>query len=197
MKKLRGITLIELLITILIMSILASVAGPSFVDSFKNRRLVSAAEELYSHLQLARSEALSGKIDPVTASTYESIFISFSGTGSTSWSYGLSQGKACTPTITNNQDSNACVLTIDNGDGVYNSADDAVLTRVDGSIYDDVSLRVSNNTAIEYDPVRGTVDRKQIFAFTGGTGSIVIVYQGLLGNVVMCSSDLGEYKDCP
>ncbi|WNC67627.1 prepilin-type N-terminal cleavage/methylation domain-containing protein [Thalassotalea nanhaiensis] len=194
MKKTQGITLIEILITILIMSILASVAGPSFIDSFKKRRLVSAVEELYSHLQLARSEALSGKILDPKNPKYDPIFVSFSGSG-TSWSYGLSQGTTCNPTITVNTDANACVLVVEVGNDV--SAEDNVLMRVDGSEYEDVSLVVYGSGSVEFNPVRGTADSRRFFKFTSSSGESIWVRLGRLGNVTMCSSDFSEYSECP
>lgn len=199
MKKIRGITLIEILITILIMGILASLAAPSFMGSFEKRRLVSAAEDLYSHLQLARSEALSGKLVATTDPTYpsnSSIYMSFSGSGTTSWAFGINEGSSCVPTVTSNTATGACVLMVDNGDGVNVLADDAVLTRVDGSLYEGVSLKISNTSSIEFDPVRGTVDGIRKFTLQSPSNDTVLLTQGVLGNVSICSDDLSEFRGC-
>lgn len=54
----RGITLLELLITLSVMSILLSLAVPSFQNLINEVRLSSVADEFYSSLQLARTEAV-------------------------------------------------------------------------------------------------------------------------------------------
>jgi len=59
MKKLSsGYTLMELMITLLIVSILGAVAVPSMRSFVQDERLVSQLNSLLSHLQYARSEAL-------------------------------------------------------------------------------------------------------------------------------------------
>ena len=57
-KLCKGITLLELLITLSVMSILLSLAAPSFTNLIAEVRLASVADELYSSLQLARTEAV-------------------------------------------------------------------------------------------------------------------------------------------
>lgn len=56
--KQRGLTLIELMMTVAILAILLLVGVPSFNDFLAKGRLVGAAEALAQDLQLARSEAL-------------------------------------------------------------------------------------------------------------------------------------------
>ena len=69
MNKSKGVTLIELMVTIAVLAILASIAIPSFADLANSRRLINATEAIYSELQYVRSEAakrtrqLSAKIE--------------------------------------------------------------------------------------------------------------------------------------
>lgn len=59
MKKLPlGFTLMELMITLAIVAILAAVAVPSMRVFIQNERLVTQINSLLSHLQYARSEAI-------------------------------------------------------------------------------------------------------------------------------------------
>jgi type IV fimbrial biogenesis protein FimT len=54
----RGFTMIELLITIVIVAILAAIAFPSFQSLLANAQIRTAAQALHDGLQLARVEAI-------------------------------------------------------------------------------------------------------------------------------------------
>lgn len=58
MKKMHGFTLLELLITVAIMSIMVTAGLPSFQAIIEGSRLTSAANSMVSALQLARMEAI-------------------------------------------------------------------------------------------------------------------------------------------
>lgn len=54
----RGFTLMELMITIAVMSILLTLALPNFRTALQNNRLTGQANEMLTAMQFARSEAL-------------------------------------------------------------------------------------------------------------------------------------------
>ncbi len=58
MKKLNGFTIIELLVTISIGAILATMAVPSFLTMLENNRASSQVRDLISAFNLARGEAV-------------------------------------------------------------------------------------------------------------------------------------------
>lgn len=61
----RGLTMIEMLITVVILAILMAIAIPSFRDASLGSRLAAAANDLLASVQLARSEAIKRNV-PVT-----------------------------------------------------------------------------------------------------------------------------------
>lgn len=65
MRRERGFTLIELMITIGLLAIVTTLALPSFVQFIQNNRLSGETNELVTAFQYARSEALK-RADPVT-----------------------------------------------------------------------------------------------------------------------------------
>ncbi|MDR2450446.1 MAG: GspH/FimT family pseudopilin [Candidatus Accumulibacter sp.] len=57
-RRARGVTLVEVLIGLLIVSILIAMAVPGFMGWIRNQRIRAAAESILNGLQTARAEAL-------------------------------------------------------------------------------------------------------------------------------------------
>jgi type IV fimbrial biogenesis protein FimT len=58
MKRSRGFTLVELMITLALAAIILSLAVPGFQDIIRNNRAATQSNELVAALSLARSEAV-------------------------------------------------------------------------------------------------------------------------------------------
>jgi len=185
-KNKRGFTLIELLISIGIVSILLAVGLPSFTGDFDKKKLITAAEQLYSHLQEARIESMSRS---------DSVTLSFSGSGTSNWQYGYTQGAAaCDLTKTSPTDATACIIIINDGDAVVDGVnggvdnDDKVLKRFTNTDFSTVSMATSNfSTAnqITFNPLRGISDSGTI-TLTSPQGFELRVIVSALGMVKVC-----------
>jgi type IV fimbrial biogenesis protein FimT len=193
LRRARGFTLIELLITIALIVVLLTLGVPSMKSFFDRERLISATEQIYSHLQQARIEAIARSAD-----VYTNITTSADG----SWSYGVSVFGPCDPAQTNKNESDACVIIVDDGDGVTGEADDRVLMRYDSSEHESISASVDGNALqITFDSLRGTME-----TLSGNTISLqseglrtLDIRIGALGQISICSPDdnVSGYSQCP
>ena len=150
-----GLTLVELIVTIAIAAILLTIGVPSMRSFFDTNRLKSASEQIYAHIQQARSEAITRNAD---------VMVNFSANGTATWSYSISTLDNCDLTITDPTDATACTLIIDDGDGTVHlingvDTDDKVLMRFTDADHDDVEMTTSNfssGTQITFDGLNGT-----------------------------------------
>jgi type IV fimbrial biogenesis protein FimT len=183
----NGFTLIEVVITVAIIGILATLAVPSMSSYFDKRHVVEAAEDLYSNLQLARSEAIARS---------STIYARFNSMGP-DWQYGISQNDLCDLTKTNptEANANACVLVVDDGIGNIDDgtatvdANDVILHRFEDEDYTNVIMTLNTipaNNQIDFDPVRGTTNGARItLKSVGGYEMRLIV--SVLGQIRLCS----------
>ena len=63
LQRQRGMTLVELLVTLVIAAIIAIIAVPSFTGFLARQRLTSDVNEIISVLSFARSEAIKQRTD--------------------------------------------------------------------------------------------------------------------------------------
>ena len=80
----KGLNLLEVMISLAVVGVLASIALPSFRHMITNKALVGAAEQFYQQLALARSEALKEA---------KTIYVTVK--GGSSWCYGISDANTC------------------------------------------------------------------------------------------------------
>ncbi|MDH3900596.1 MAG: GspH/FimT family pseudopilin, partial [Gammaproteobacteria bacterium] len=69
MNRQNGVTLVELLLTIVVLTVLLATGVPSFMEFIKNNRLIGQTNDLVVAVQLARNEAIKrGTMTTVCAS---------------------------------------------------------------------------------------------------------------------------------
>jgi len=187
-KSLSGFTLIELMITISIVAVMLTLAAPGISGFFDSKRLINATEQVYSHLQRARSESFARSAI---------VYVKFNATStpSTTWQYGISTESACL------LDTNACTLVIDDGDGNVDGINgvtdtqDRVLMRFTDSDHQDISMNIANfpGTQITFYPLRGTTNAPATplkVELTSDGGKRLDVEVNQLGRIKICSPPL-------
>jgi type IV fimbrial biogenesis protein FimT len=198
-KHMKGFTLLEMLIAMTILAIIISVGVPSLSGFSANQRLIGAAEQVYSHLQQARSEAVSRNT---------LVYVNFAVDGTASWEYGMSSvNSLCDLTITTASGVNACRMVVSDGDASLDpgtgavDAGDLVLMRYTDTDYPGVTMNIASfstgTSQFVFDPARGTASSGQV-NMTGTNGNQLRVSVNLLGRVSLCTPDgnIDRYQDC-
>ncbi|AEY00717.1 type IV pilin [Oceanimonas sp. GK1] len=89
-KRQAGLTLIELLIGLVVMTVLTSLAVPGFQSLREQYTVRSAGMAVYADLQLARSEAIKRNRE---------VTVCFTNSGTADWSYALHDSADCSGDI--------------------------------------------------------------------------------------------------
>jgi len=186
-----GFTLVELIVAVSVLVILVTVAVPSFQSSLDKRRLIGAAEQVYSDVQWARGEAVR---------LNKKIVLTFKNSGTTNWCYGMHD--AITPTCDCTASSTTnCTIGI---------APNSVEKKFINSGFRGVSLTLSgfdtNNANYFFcvDSRRGKFfanascgsDKDGAISLTSSSGTVK-VDMSELGRVRLCSNTgVGGYPSC-
>lgn len=173
-KRQRGVTLTELLVTIAIIGILASIAIPSYRDNIERSRLKQAVEALKSDMQFARAEAIKRSVN---------VHVSRLPAAAGAWCYGLRAGGDCDCTEIVQTAINFCDIKIVSGVNFSNS------------INMDSSSAANNN---EFDFRRGTTDAGGVTFSTENYQAKVDFSEA--GRIIICTPSGAEglpgYPDC-
>lgn len=185
-----GFTLVELMIVIVIVAVLLTLAVPGMSNFFDTQQLKSAGEQIYSDIQLARSEAIARK---------SLIRVNVSADGSTIWTYAISNVDNCDLTVTDPNEPNACTLIVDDGDlsvhGIDGAVDfaDKILQLRPSTEHGNVAMArngFQNGTQITFEPSSGTaIGNSGNLLLTSPKGKRILVKVSPLGQVRLCSPD--------
>jgi prepilin-type N-terminal cleavage/methylation domain-containing protein len=201
LRRARGFTLIELLITVALVVVLLTLGVPSMKSFFDRERLIGATEQIYSHLQQARIEAIS-RSRPI----YTEFKVTAAGL-----EYGFSQDNGCNPSINTPSDTTSCRLIIDSGDGSASADldtgsaeiddDDWVLMSFDILGYEQGGITYDSGTfGIDFEPLRGIPSNTSEVQITlsSALNREMKIRVGPLGQISICSDGtIDGYSTCP
>lgn len=170
-KNCRGVTLIELMVTVVVLVVLIMIAAPAFQRMIERKRLEGAVENLYADMQYARTESIKRN---------KAVYLSFN--EGADWCYGLDDTAYC-----NCSTANDCQ--IDGVEKVRSSADHLGISLISTFTPDQV----------KFDPVRGMVNEQGSGQFTSVNGMKANVKVSWLRVLICSPSGAGQimsYKDC-
>lgn len=184
-RQSQGVTLIELMIVIVITAILAAIAVPAFQDTMDKNRLKAATENLYGDLLFAKAESIKRN---------QQVFMVISATsGSSSWSYYLTENDACDLTETNTKDTDYC--------GTGDLTNGRVKRSVSNADYPNVTITAKPASGkLSFSPLRGTADSGTITLESARQRQMSVIVSGL-GRIRICSpssstQNVPGYQSC-
>ncbi len=181
----RGFTLLELMIVMVIVAIGVALAVPSYQDILERRHTTAQAEELAAFLAYAQSEAVK---------TNKMVSVELTHTSPNHWCIGANEGDAgCN--CTGDDSNNLCLL-----NGVTKTMDSSTQAKSSMSDY-------SADTTFVFDPVRGTMISVDLgpdhfFKVESDNGNWALeVNIGPTGRIRICNPDSDKevpgFKPCP
>jgi len=168
-KSRYGFTLLEFLVTMIVIGIMVTVGIPSFLDMITKHRLKGATESIYGDLQLTRMEAIKRN---------KNISLTFQTVDANNWCYAMHDGDDCDCTKANN-----CTV------------DDQISMVTFSEEFKDIGIKTNfKQDSTSFNPVRGTSNSGSITLTTKQKSSKLIVSSR--GRIRVCSDDLMEYPAC-
>ncbi len=170
-----GFTLIELMVTLVVLGVLVTIAAPSFQDMRDRIRVRSAAEAVYSHLQFARSESIK---------EYRDLYVRImpdDGSTSADWCVGISNTAGCDCTTA--------------GSCQFGPSGGLVERTLASADFNGVTLSTSSGEIL-LKGTRGWSPDAGKITLTSSEGLVVEVIQSRLGRIRHCSDDPIGYPSC-
>lgn len=166
----KGVTFLELLVTIAIIGILAAIAVPYYGDYIQQQRLVGAAEALFGQIQLAKRNAISNN---------RPVSLVISGVGTTAWcaSYSEDTSQVC---------ENAYVTSSSANPSVY----------AKGEEYASVVSLTASSSALSFVMPGVSVSGASSFLLSIPAYASVQISVGNAMQVSICSNELNRYPAC-
>lgn len=162
-KRNLGFTLTELMVTVAIIGILASIAVPSFQEQIQANRVKGAAEVLFGSLQNAKVEAVK------TNSVVRIVFTpATTNTEHSAWCYGMTD-----------IGDDTCVCTV----GANSCASGSVVRSTD---FTNISVNFNAANTRAFNPLRGTGTAGTV-TFSAGTNKTVAVATLGVGRIRVCN----------
>lgn len=172
-RAIVGITLIEAMVVVAIVAILAAIAAHAYQNAINNARVKSAAEAVYSQIQLARSESIKQN---------RNIFVTVKGSGTADWCIGMSDDTGC-----DCSEANSCS---------YGPAGSRVEHNIAGSSFTDIIV-ATTKAELEFTSRSGaTADGGNTITVTGSSGLNTEIRTSTLGRVRICGGNIKGYQSC-
>jgi type IV fimbrial biogenesis protein FimT len=176
-----GFTLLELMLTLLVLAVLATLGVPSMQQMLERNQLKSVARTLMSDLQWMRAEAIRRNRPLHLAVDVDA------------WCYGITTRKSCN-CLAAAEDTEACLL---------DTSDTPVLRRVESADFPGVHIvsvtsSLSNPPRLGFEPRRATATSHGSLTLGSRNGAQLRLILSKLGRVRACSPNgaVPGYKRC-
>jgi type IV fimbrial biogenesis protein FimT len=142
--KNRGFTLIELMITLVVLVVLISLAAPAMTSLLETRRMAGASQAVYEQLQYARTEAIKQS---------RNMFVVIDeGDAGLPWCVGVGDSPDCVCQEPGNDEEPCTVIVAVNAAGTAQRAE----RQINGDAFPNITL-TTTQSRVGFDPIRGTV----------------------------------------
>jgi type IV fimbrial biogenesis protein FimT len=173
-----GFTLVELMITLVILGVLVAIAAPTMFSTVESRKLHGAVERAFADFQFVKTEAIKRN---------SFVRLDFNGFGAgNNWCYGFKVNADCDCTITDPTNVLFCEI-------------DGVAQRVTQDTYDGAVSVIAAATPFagvaSFSPIRGTTSAGSlILGLSDGRTARIVVSP--IGRIRICSNSIGGYRTC-